>query len=151
MRRRLPPRAAVAVPVVLFLGTVAPLYLLWLTPEMLNLALVTAGLVAWRRERPILSAVLLGLATYAKPTNLLLAIPLGVEPLAAQGLARGLRESARRGAGPGAIGLRGSGLTGALSGDGNSPGGGRTALFGPSPLAAPAATFDPPGYEAHTT
>ncbi|HEX9203856.1 MAG TPA: hypothetical protein VF964_07830, partial [Vicinamibacteria bacterium] len=59
LRRRLPPLAAGAVAMVLFLGTVAPLYVLWLTPELLNLGLITAGLVAWRRDRPMLSAVLL--------------------------------------------------------------------------------------------
>src|SRR5207249_1130136 len=50
-------------------------------PELLNLALVAAGLVAWRRERPLLAAVLVGLAAYSKPYNVLLALPLGIEPL----------------------------------------------------------------------
>lgn len=145
MRRRLPPPAAVAVAAVLFLGTVAPLYLLWLTPEMLNLALVTGGLVAWRRERPILSAVLLGLATYSKPTNLLLAIPLGLEPLAARGLARGLRESARRGAVLGAVVLGGFGLTGVMTGEVNYQGGERKTFYDAYPFAGPEVTFDTAG------
>ena len=50
-------------------------------PRSSTSRLVTGGLVAWRRDRPALSAVLLGLATYSKPTNLLLALPLGLEPL----------------------------------------------------------------------
>ena len=35
--------------------TVAPLYLLWPAPEVFNLALIAAGLAAWRRGRPLLS------------------------------------------------------------------------------------------------
>ena len=35
-------------------------------------------------ERPMLAAVLLGIATYTKPYNLFLALPLGVEPLLAR-------------------------------------------------------------------
>ena len=41
-------------------GGVVPVYLLWQTPEIFNLALVTAGVVAWRRGWPLASAVLLG-------------------------------------------------------------------------------------------
>jgi hypothetical protein len=66
-----------------FLGGVTPVYLLWETPEILNLGLVTFGLAAWRRGRPALAAVLLGAAAYAKPTNAALAIPLVLAPLLA--------------------------------------------------------------------
>ena len=62
LRGRAGPLAALATAAVLFLGTVTPVYFLWFTPEIFNLALVTGGLVAWRRGRPALSAVLLGLA-----------------------------------------------------------------------------------------
>jgi hypothetical protein len=125
LRRRAPAPAAAALVLVLFLGTVTPLYLFWLTPEILNLGLITAGLLAWRRDRPMLSAVLLGLATYSKPTNLLLAIPLGLSPLLSDGLARGLREAIRRGAVLAAVVLAGFGLTRVLTGEVNYQGGER--------------------------
>ena len=73
--------AGVAGALVVFLAGVTPVYLLWETPEIFNLGLVTFGLVAWRRGRPLLAAVLLGAATYAKPTNAALALPLLIEPL----------------------------------------------------------------------
>ncbi len=145
LRHRLPALAAGAVVVVLFLGTVAPLYVLWLAPEMLNLGLITAGLVAGRRDRPLLSAVLLGLATYSKPTNLLLAIPLGLEPLAVHGLTRGLRESLRRGAVLAAVVLIGFGLTGVLTGEVNYQGGERKTFYDAYPFGAPGVTFDTAG------
>ena len=69
---------------VLALG-VAPVYLLWETPEILNLALVTAGLVAFRRGRPLLAALALGLAVYSKPTHLAAALPLLLAPLVGAG------------------------------------------------------------------
>jgi glycosyl transferase family 87 len=98
-RRRLGPGAALAVTVVLLGLSVAPLYVLWMQPEILGLALIAAGLTAGARGRPFLAAVLLGVAVYAKPYNVFLALPLGVAPLLAprgQRL-RGLRESVARG------------------------------------------------------
>ena len=41
-------------------GGVVPVYLLWPTPEIFNLGLATFGLVAFRRGRWVLAAVLLG-------------------------------------------------------------------------------------------
>ena len=100
LRRRTTPAVALLAALVLVGGTVAPLYLLWLTPELFNLGVIAAGLWAWRRERPILSALLLGLAIYSKPSNVLLALPLGLAPLLpdpAQPIGRRLLESLRRG------------------------------------------------------
>ena len=42
---------------------------------------VTAGLAAWASGRPLLAAVLFGVAGYLKPPNVLMAAPLGLEPL----------------------------------------------------------------------
>lgn len=126
--------------IVLFLGTVAPLYLFWPTPEVFNLGVVTAGLVTWRRGRPLLSAVLLGLATYSKPYNLWLAIPLGLAPLlgwwdAEKGTGqpsrfwRRLLESLRRGAVLAGTTLALFGLNAAITGEWNYQGGAERKTF----------------------
>src|SRR5262249_58703514 len=95
VRRRASPLAALAATLALFAFTVTPVYALWLTPEMFNLGLVAAGLAAWRSHRPLLSAVLLGIATYSKPYNLFLAIPLGLAPFVPL-LSRAAREAGAR-------------------------------------------------------
>ena len=78
----------------IFLGGVVPAYLLWQTPEIFNLGLVVFGLFAWKRGRPLIAAVLLGAAAYAKPTNAALALPLLVEPLLGAAQAAGRTVSA---------------------------------------------------------
>jgi hypothetical protein len=85
---------------VLIVGTVAPIYIFWIQPELMNLALVAAALLAWRRDRPVVSALLFGIAGYTKPTHLLMAAPLGLSPLFEAGLKAGPRvlEVIRRGA-----------------------------------------------------
>ncbi len=138
------PLAALATAAVLFLGTVTPVYFLWFTPEIFNLALITAGLVAWRHGRPALAAVLLGLATYSKPTNLLLALPLGLEPIVESGLA-GLRESVRRGAILAAVVIAGFGATWAATGEANYQGGERKTFYDAFPYESPDVTFDNTG------
>jgi hypothetical protein len=81
LRRRAPPAAALAASAVLLFASVAPLYLFWTTPEATGLGLVAAGLALWRAGLPLAAAVVLGIATYSKPPNLFLAIPLGLMPL----------------------------------------------------------------------
>ena len=85
--------------------TVAPLYLVWPSPEILGLTLATGGLWAWATGRPLLSAALFGAAGYLKPPNLLMAAPLGFDPLLpaagerlpGRGFAGRLGEALRRG------------------------------------------------------
>ncbi len=144
LRGRAGPVAALTAVLVLFLGTVTPIYFLWYTPEIFNLALVTAGLVAWRRGRPLISAVLLGLATYSKPTNLLLAMPLGLEPFLENGLA-GARESVRRGLVLTAVVLAGFGITWAATGEPNYQGGERKTFYDKYPFQSPDVTFESAG------
>lgn len=82
--------------------SVAPVYMVWLTPDFFNLAMVLFGYFFWcykealadgvggatgavtvRRRRPwlgpasdVLAAILLGIATFSKPTNILLIAPV---------------------------------------------------------------------------
>jgi hypothetical protein len=144
LRRRNGVGGALALALVLFMGTVVPVYFLWYTPEVFNLALVTGGLFAWSRGRPVVAAALLGLATYSKPTNLLLALPLGLAPLVEQGLA-GLRESARRGIVLAAVVLAGFGVTWASTGEANYQGGERKTFYDQYPFESPSTTFDSAG------
>jgi hypothetical protein len=91
-------RAALTSAVLIF-GTIAPIYIGWIQPELLNLAMAAGALLAWRCDRPFLSAVLFGIATYTKPTHVLMAAPLGLAPLFDASLPfvrRGL-EAVRRG------------------------------------------------------
>jgi glycosyl transferase family 87 len=153
LRRQGPPPRALAAALLLFLGTVAPLYLIWPQPELLNLALVTGALVAWRRERPLLSAVLIGLAAYSKPYNVLLALPLGVEPLLRgryPSFAKGLAASALRAA---VVTVTVGALFGAnkaITGEMNYQGGERKTFYGTFPLETQAVTFGNSGIWATT-
>ena len=117
-----------------------PLYLVWPTPELFTLGLVAAGLFAWRRQRPMLAAVLLGIATYTKPYNLLLALPLGraspcSPPVARRG-GRALRESLRRGLVMAAVVVGFFGLNAAITGELNYQGGERKTFYGRFPEEA---------------
>jgi hypothetical protein len=156
LRRRASPAPALAVVLVLILGTVTPLYVLWLTPEIFGLGLITAGLVAWRGGRPLLSAVLLGVAIYAKPTNLFLALPLGLAPIlggvsegesgAPARLLRGLGESLRRAAVLAAVVVGLFGVNALVTGEMNYQGGERKTFYGKFPFEAPGLDFDNTGF-----
>ncbi len=77
------------------MGSVAPTYFVWITPELFNLALVVLGYFAWLYKEVVapeaaprgtrwllgwpsdlLASGLLGLATFSKPSNLLLVLPI---------------------------------------------------------------------------
>jgi hypothetical protein len=142
LRRDRPPLRALVLALVLMLGTVAPLYVIWPQPEIFTLALVTAGLVAWRWGWPLTAAVLLGLATYAKPYNLFLALPLGVEPLLGEGTwGRRLLESVRRGAVMAGTTVALFGLNALVTGEVNYQGGERKTFYGTFPFEAHGVTF----------
>jgi hypothetical protein len=125
---------------------VVPVYLLWQTPEVLNLALATAGLVAYRHDRPYLSAVLLGLAVYSKPTHLALALPLVLAPLVSTGAgwARRILEASRRGVVLMAVVAAGFGLGWLATGELNYQGGERKTFYDRYPFE-PGVTFDSAG------
>jgi hypothetical protein len=152
-RRGLAPAAAAATVLVLLLGCVVPLYLFWPTPEIFGLALVTAGLAAWAAGRPLLAAALFGVAGYTKPPNLLMAAPLGFEPLVVgwhearlAGLGRGLPESVRRGAVMILVAGCGYGLNAAMTGELNYQGGERKTFYDRFPGDETGTTFDGAGF-----
>ncbi len=140
------PGAAALGAVAVLAGGVVPVYLLWETPEIFNLAIATFGLVAWRRGRPIAAALLLGLAAYSKPTNLALALPLLLDPLLAGGAGwgRGLVEAARRAAVLVAVVACGFGSTWVATGELNYQGGERKTFYDRYPFD-PGVSFDSAG------
>ena len=148
-RRREEPAAALAWTLVLLLGTITPLYLIWPQPEILNIALIVAGLWSWARSKPMLAAVLLGIATYSKPTNLFLALPLGVEPLLpvpGRSFARGFRESLRRGAVMAAVVVAFYGANAVVTGEINYQGGERKTFYDRFPGQERGVTFGNSGF-----
>jgi hypothetical protein len=141
LRTRASPAWSLAAALSLVLATVAPLYLVWPTPELFTLALVAAGLFAWRRGQPMWAAVLLGIATYTKPYNLFLALPLGVEPFLRAGRSSwwpALRESLRRGLAMVAVVAGLFAVNAAITGELNYQGGERKTFYGRFPEEAAA-------------
>jgi hypothetical protein len=153
-RRGNDPLRSLVLVLVVFLATVAPLYLLWPTPEMFGLGLATAGLAATSLGRPWLAAVLFGVAVYLKPPNLFLALPLGVAPLLpAEGerllgpqLRAGVLESLKRGAVLGVTAFALYGLNAVFTGEMNYQGGERKTFYGRFPLEEHDVTFDNSGF-----
>ena len=149
-RRGEAPLPALAFVLVLLLATVTPLYLVWPQPEILNVGLIAAGLLAGASGRPVLAALLLGYATYSKPTNVFLALPLGVEPLLRRPgseLLRGLLESLRRGAVLAGVVAACYGASYLVTGEVNYQGGERKTFHGPVfPYETPEVTFGNSGF-----
>lgn len=149
LRRDNRPATALAAAAAGILGTVAPLYVFWPQPELVNVALIAGGIAAWRRERPVLAALLLGFATYSKPTNLFLAAPLGLAPLLGPtwpARLSGLLESLRRGAVLGAVVAACYGLNALVTGEANYQGGERKTFYDRFPFESPSVTFGNSGF-----
>ncbi len=140
LRRALSALWALGVTLALFGITVAPLYLLWMTPEMFNLGVIAVALAVFRK-RPLLSAFLFGVATYSKPYNLFVALPLGAAPFVPW--LRGqvpflpaLGESLRRGGVLLATAVALFALNFAVTGEVNYQGGERKTFYGLFPFEA---------------
>jgi hypothetical protein len=152
-RRGLTAAGSLAATVGLFLLTIVPLYVVWPTPEIFGLALVAAGLAAWAAGLPLLSALLLGVAGYLKPPNVLMAAPLGLDPLLPRagegwlgpGLGRRVLETLRRGAVLAVATGSLYALNVAFTGELNYQGGERKTFYGRFPFDASGATFDDAG------
>lgn len=86
------PLAALLFAVAFVFISAAPVYVVWIMPEVFNLSLIMLGYFCWtykevRRDgtlprwldgwrSDVLAMVLLGIATFSKPTHVLLALPL---------------------------------------------------------------------------
>jgi len=139
------------------LATVVPVYFVWITPELFNFALVLFAYFCWLykevaapAEMPrgvrwlasgrsdLAAAVLLGIATFSKPPNALLFVPLVVYALWRRNFARGLAMCLVFGVV--AVGLFGGNT--AITGDWNYQGGERKTFTWEFPFQRPDATFD---------
>jgi hypothetical protein len=153
-RRGSAPQAALVAVLALLLTTVAPLYLAWPTPEIFGLGLITSALAAWAAGRPLLAAALFGVAGYLKPPNVLMAVPLGLDPLLpragerllSERLLRRVAEATGR-----ALVIAGTaacfyGLNAVATGERNYQGGERKTFYGRFPFDASGATFDGSGF-----
>ena len=143
IRRREGPGGALAVAMALLFGTVAPVYVFWPTPEAFSLGVLAASLWAWRCGRPGLASILLGVAAYTKPYNVLLALPLGLAPLLLRDrpLVGRLLEAARRAVMVAATTLALFGLNAAFTGEVNYQGGERKTFYEKFPLESPEVSF----------
>jgi hypothetical protein len=145
---RLGPVPGLLATLALAFGSAVPLYLAWPQTEIFGLTLVLLALAAWQRRRPLLSALGFGLATYLKPTNVLLALPLGVAPLldTTRPLAARARETLRRGGVLALAAVALFGLNAAVTGEVNYQGGERKTFSGRFPGSGPRVTFGDSGF-----
>jgi hypothetical protein len=143
-----------------FLGaSVVPVYFVWLTPEVLNFSLVFLAYFLWlykeiaqpgpgRVDRLLRSrwsdaaaACLLGLATFSKPLNAPLILPVVLLAFFRRRVLHGLAVG-----GLSALVALGSfGLNAVITGELNYQGGERKTFYGKFPFDAPDASFDTRG------
>ena len=148
-----------------FLGaSITPLFGVWMMPETFNLALVGCGYFFWLykevRQRPagasagfmdkqgsdLVAAVLLGLATFSKPSNLVLILPLIGLPWWRGQLTRGFTT----GVVFALVVAAGFGTNGLISGELNYQGGERKTFYGEYPFQTDDATFETLGISVTT-
>jgi hypothetical protein len=164
LRARSPDGPAFVFSLAFFAVSITPVYLVWLTPEVFHLALVFLACFLWfyREVAPpadgqwarlltgraalYAGAVLLGLATFSKPPNLLI--------VAAPVLVLWHRRRVLDGVGVGvttaATIVLLFGLNAAVSGDVNYQGGDRKTFYGRFPFERPELTYDTTGIAMST-
>ncbi len=156
-------RASPTVALVLAAGfvfaSILPIYVVWRTPEILNTALVFGGYFLWlykivAPERSLkqfpwlahpattyVGAALLGLATYSKPPNALLVVPLVAYALAS----KRWRHAVLAGAVFLLFSAGAFGMNGLIAGETNYQGGNRRTFAGRFPYSDKTATFETTG------
>ncbi|HEX5475570.1 MAG TPA: hypothetical protein VFX12_13000 [Vicinamibacterales bacterium] len=133
-------------------ASVVPIYAVWRTPEVFNFALVflayflwlykeadAAATPAWLagRASDLAAAALLGIATFSKPTNALLILPVILLALIRRRWARAAVVAVAFVVVAGGLFAVNAGV----SGDWNYQGGNRRTFYGRFPYATPDATF----------
>jgi hypothetical protein len=137
-------------------ASVVPAYVVWLTPELFNLATVTLGYFCWLYKRvapvslprglqwlrgdwsDVAAVALLGMATFSKPSNVILIVPIVLAILARGRWARGIGIGALFGVLVGGLFL----VNLAITGDWNFQGGERNTYYGAFPFMTASAGFD---------
>ncbi len=139
------------------MASVVPAYFVWITPEVFNFAFVTLGIFCWVYKevavaesvpRPgrwlfspssdVVAAVLLGVATFSKPTNVLLIGPL----LVWHAWHRRWRRAVVCGLVFGAVVAGFFAVNIAITGEWNYQGGERRTFYAAYPFQTPDAGFD---------
>ncbi len=167
VRARTSAAAALAYAVVFLFASAAPVYFVWLTPELFNFALVLLGLFFWAYKEvapdavptgtwldrwaallrspwsDVIACVLLGTATFSKPLNVFAAAPVLWLALLRRQWLRVALVSVAFVAAAGGLFL----ANGISSGDMNYQGGGpdRSTFYGRFPFQTPESTFDNTG------
>ena len=132
------------------MASVAPTYFVWITPELFNFSLVLLGYFCWlykevaapeslpaaragcfRPGSDLAAAALLGVATFSKPSNLLLVLPLLGMAALASAVAQAHRSPACC---SGPSGPCSSPAIVAITGDWNFQGGDRRTFYGTYPF-----------------
>jgi len=147
------------------MASVAPTYFVWITPELFNFSLVLLGYFCWlykevaapgasprgtgwllRPASDLAAAALLGLATFSKPSNLLLILPLLAWLLWRRQWRRFIAAGLVFGA-VGAVLLAGNI---AVTGDWNFQGGDRRTFYGTYPFQERGAPWEAVGQDRAT-
>lgn len=165
------PSAALAYALAFFAASAVPVYFVWLTPEFFNLSMVLAGMFVWSYKLvapPIadaatagrwtrfllgarsdyLAAGLLGIATFSKPINVLVILPLVALHAYRRRWARGLWVGSTFAAVVAGLFL----LNVAITGEFNYQGGDRKTFYGGTgfPFQTEEASFDTVGLDRAT-
>jgi hypothetical protein len=164
LHARMPAGVAALLTGAFIFATVVPVYFVWIAPELFNFALGTLAYFCWlykevaplgreggRRSwlsgpaSDVATAVLLGIATFSKPTNALLFVPIGLWLLWRRRWAHAVAASALF-----AIVVGGFfAVNMAITGGWNYQGGERSTFHWEYPFQTPASTFDTVARKLH--
>jgi hypothetical protein len=139
-----------------FFASVTPAYVVWITPELFNLVAVTLGYFCWLYKEvapadlprglrwlrgqwsDVAAVALVGMATFSKPSNVILIAPILVVFAARKQWTKGLAIGTLFGVVVGGLFLANLLVTG----DWNFQGGERNTYYGAFPFLTPSAGFD---------